>query len=561
MRVPFVVLVLAAIWPGVVGAEELRFAILGDRTGSHQPGVYERTIAEIDLLAPDFVVTVGDHIEGYTEDRAVLAGEWDEYQALIAPLEGPFYICPGNHDILNDVQAEVWRERTGREENYAFDHGGVHFIILDTGRWESSAEWLAHGDHRAWLEADLATHAGAALTLAVFHKPYWYHTLADGLADPLHEIFLRGGVDAVFNGHFHLYGTARYDGIVYTMVGSSGGAIEGVPERGAFYHWVWAVVRDGTLTWAVISEDGVEAADVVRVEDQKFFDRLDADYVRLSPLMCNEEPVEAGLACRLALRNLPAGPPLRATVAWETGGNWTIEPPSLQIDVPASETREGVFRVARTGPFYPLPRVRFEYPYREGRSFTYESNLPALRRQEAARFDRAPEIDGRLEDAAWAEAGRTGHFGSPDGGACTIEPTEFFFGHDAEALYLGARCSQAGELVAQAVQRDGAVSRDDCVGYFLCPDDSARVVYQIYVNSAGIVFDQHIVWVPPDRYEGEGSDWNGEFTVRTQRAGGVWTTEARIPYAALSTAPPAPGSAWRVNFRRKDAARGSAADW
>ncbi|MFH1142971.1 MAG: hypothetical protein V1774_00330, partial [Candidatus Eisenbacteria bacterium] len=46
-----------------------------------------------------------------------------------------------------------------------------------------------------------------------------------------------------------------------------------------------------------------------------------------------------------------------------------------------------------------------------------------------------------------------------------------------------------------------------------------------------------------------------------QRAGGVWTTEARIPYAALSTAPPAPGSAWRVNFRRKDAARGSAADW
>ncbi len=32
------------------------------------PGVYERVIDEINLLGPDLVVDVGDHIEGYGED-------------------------------------------------------------------------------------------------------------------------------------------------------------------------------------------------------------------------------------------------------------------------------------------------------------------------------------------------------------------------------------------------------------------------------------------------------------------------------------------------------------
>ncbi len=72
----FVVLAMCAI--GVIGRAEpagqalteapMRFAIIGDRTGGHVEGVYEEMVAEVEAMKPDFVMTVGDHIEGYTED-------------------------------------------------------------------------------------------------------------------------------------------------------------------------------------------------------------------------------------------------------------------------------------------------------------------------------------------------------------------------------------------------------------------------------------------------------------------------------------------------------------
>ena len=53
-----------------------RFVILGDRTGSVQPGVYEQVWREVAAEKPEFVVTVGDVIEGLVDRNA--AGQWDE---------------------------------------------------------------------------------------------------------------------------------------------------------------------------------------------------------------------------------------------------------------------------------------------------------------------------------------------------------------------------------------------------------------------------------------------------------------------------------------------------
>src|SRR6058998_2155311 len=41
-----------------------RFAIMSDRTGGARPGVFERAIDQINILQPEFVVTVGDLVEG-----------------------------------------------------------------------------------------------------------------------------------------------------------------------------------------------------------------------------------------------------------------------------------------------------------------------------------------------------------------------------------------------------------------------------------------------------------------------------------------------------------------
>ncbi|MGH8338487.1 MAG: hypothetical protein ACRETL_17045, partial [Gammaproteobacteria bacterium] len=55
---------------------DFRFSIVGDRTGGAQPEIYGRVWREIDLLHPDFVINVGDTIEGGDDARA--QAEWTE---------------------------------------------------------------------------------------------------------------------------------------------------------------------------------------------------------------------------------------------------------------------------------------------------------------------------------------------------------------------------------------------------------------------------------------------------------------------------------------------------
>src|SRR5688500_13932715 len=57
-----------------------QFAIVGDRTGRHRPGVFETGIAKLNLLRPEFVMSVGDLIEGYTKDEAEIDQQWDQIE-------------------------------------------------------------------------------------------------------------------------------------------------------------------------------------------------------------------------------------------------------------------------------------------------------------------------------------------------------------------------------------------------------------------------------------------------------------------------------------------------
>ena len=149
---------------------ELRFAILGDRTGSAVPGVYESIADQVADFGPAFVLTVGDHIEGYTEDPAELAREWSEYQDIRERLHAPFFPCPGNHDLTTRGMLAAWKEATGREPCYSFDEDGIHFIILDASRWESSEQWLRESGYSEWLRRDLESNSGARFTVVVLHK-------------------------------------------------------------------------------------------------------------------------------------------------------------------------------------------------------------------------------------------------------------------------------------------------------------------------------------------------------------------------------------------------------
>lgn len=117
--------------PPVDEGGPLRFVVIGDRTGVARVGVFPEAMRQVSWLHPDFTISVGDLIEGYTEDRSEIDREWDEVLGYARALKGPFIAVPGNHDISNPVSAEVWKTRFG-SPNYAFRFKGALFVVLNS---------------------------------------------------------------------------------------------------------------------------------------------------------------------------------------------------------------------------------------------------------------------------------------------------------------------------------------------------------------------------------------------------------------------------------------------
>jgi 3',5'-cyclic AMP phosphodiesterase CpdA len=111
--------------------QQFTFAVLSDRTGLARPGVFERAVQVTNLLRPDFVIQVGDQIEGYTDDPAELEAQWKEFDAITDELAVPYFRVPGNHDVSNDLMKAEWLRRHGAL-HYAFRYRDVLFVVLDT---------------------------------------------------------------------------------------------------------------------------------------------------------------------------------------------------------------------------------------------------------------------------------------------------------------------------------------------------------------------------------------------------------------------------------------------
>jgi len=117
-------------------------------------------------------------------------------------------------------------------------------------------------------------------------------------------------------------------------------------------------------------------------------------------------------------------------------------------------------------------------------------------------------------------------------------------------------------LVVNAAERDALVPSDDCVGFFFQPDPAENVLYQIYFNPDGVAYDVIYTFELPDELDSEGpAAWNGEYEIATARGDDYWTLEAAVPLEALGVDGVVAGDEWRTNFRRKEQAKGSSADW
>jgi hypothetical protein len=112
--------------------DNFQFAIIGDRTGgANVQGTFALAMDQLNLLQPEFVINVGDIIEGYSEDKGELINMWEEAEGMTNSLQMPFFYTRGNHDVSNPTAKEVWKERRG-PNYYYFIYKDVLFIILDS---------------------------------------------------------------------------------------------------------------------------------------------------------------------------------------------------------------------------------------------------------------------------------------------------------------------------------------------------------------------------------------------------------------------------------------------
>ncbi len=545
--------------------KDITIVILGDRTAGHREGIYGAVIEKAREDRPDLYVTIGDQIEGYTRDEAVINAQWREYFKIVRRIRRRLLILPGNHDVWSGASEKIWIKRTGWETNYSTDFRGIHLVFFENGRW-AKIDSLPE-ERIAWLESDLKAHRNAKLTFVFFHRPYWYYTLPSGKADRLHEIFAANGVDAVFSGHLHRHGSGIYDGIYYTMVGSSGGVMEdNVPIKGHFYNYVKVEVKGSDFSIKTVPLDGDRElpVDFVTIADLKFFDRIEDRYVVPEELFLGTDTSKSKSELRISIKNI-RDVNLPFKIKWETGAtNWDIKPTEATVEIPAGEKGTATFLALAADQPYPLPRFEVAYPYHEGRSYDFRGTVRLTRILEVPRI-KGVTVDGRVDGSEWDGTVVASNFSDPQGMSSNIYDTLFLFGRDGENLYVLASCRADTEyLVTNAEGRDGDVFRDDSIALIISPDPDSKTTYQLFVNPLGVILDRKIVKGKGRRRKADPS-WDagceaGAY-ISPHNPSGFYQLELKIPLSAFGADLPKVGDEWGINFGRLSVKSGELAEW
>ena len=198
--------------------KSFHFALLGDRTGETEPGVYERIWEDVAAEDPAFVVSVGDTIEDLKNTST--DAEWQQVERTLGLYRRyPLYLAPGNHDVWSQLSEQSFKKYAGHSPYYSFDYEQAHFTILDNSRSEQlSANQLK------FLEQDLELHKAQPVKFIVSHRPSWLFEAALGNSNfALHQLAKKYGVQSVIAGHLHKILRVNLEGVTYLSMESSGG--------------------------------------------------------------------------------------------------------------------------------------------------------------------------------------------------------------------------------------------------------------------------------------------------------------------------------------------------
>ncbi|MBN1781393.1 metallophosphoesterase [bacterium] len=242
--------------------DRFSFAVIGDRTGAGPDNwkIFDRAVAEINLMNPDFVIMVGDLVEGAGNRTAELDRQWEEALTHLAPLKAPLYMVPGNHDVYNPMSYDAWQKRLGKTY-FAFAVQDCRFVMLNTEEGKKSGQSGLGSEQMDFLRAQLRE--PCAHVFIVMHQPMWMMDTAQKAEWRNIETLLGNRAFTVIAGHLHVLAAKRENGNLYLVQGPTGAGMrmDRNPALGLFHHFTWIHVADGSPSVAIIEPGRIMGED------------------------------------------------------------------------------------------------------------------------------------------------------------------------------------------------------------------------------------------------------------------------------------------------------------
>ncbi len=263
------------------------FAVVSDLNGGERPDVFRQAVAQLALLRPELVMSVGDLIDGPTTDKDSLTREWESFDARARAMPAPFFRVGGNHDLTGTELREVWRARYG-PTYYAFVYKEALFLVLDTEdlsperaraifeartnavraaaenrpgqdtlpyyRMQERATGDIGAEQAAYMQRAIAAHPEVRWTFLFLHKPVWRNASdADFKAI---EAALGARPYTVFSGHLHSLSREVRLGREYFTLGTTGGG-QNPRDPMAMDHLTWVTLGASGVSVAHLRMDGI----------------------------------------------------------------------------------------------------------------------------------------------------------------------------------------------------------------------------------------------------------------------------------------------------------------